>query len=56
MEITTSQIIGKLKLKANPEGGFYTETFRDTSVFLTKSQLPDHCILLSHFIFSSLYK
>ncbi|KAL8093850.1 uncharacterized protein LOC141692984 [Apium graveolens] len=42
MEITTSQIIGKLKLKANPEGGFYTETFRDKSVFLTKSQLPDH--------------
>ncbi|KAK1354959.1 RmlC-like jelly roll fold [Heracleum sosnowskyi] len=42
MEITTSQIIAKLKLKSNPEGGFYTETFRDKSVLLDISQLPDH--------------
>ncbi|KAL1825336.1 hypothetical protein ACET3Z_012114 [Daucus carota] len=40
MEITTSQIIEKFNLKANPEGGFYTETFRDKSLILSTSQLP----------------
>ncbi|XP_030469842.1 uncharacterized protein LOC115688216 [Syzygium oleosum] len=37
---TTSQIVEKLKLTPHPEGGFYSETFRDTSVLLSRSQLP----------------
>ncbi|KAK1396956.1 RmlC-like jelly roll fold [Heracleum sosnowskyi] len=40
MEITCSQIIAKLNLKAHPEGGYFTETFRDKSIILSKSQLP----------------
>lgn len=37
---TTSRIVEKLKLTPHPEGGFYSETFRDTSVLLSRSQLP----------------
>ncbi|KAF8027929.1 hypothetical protein BT93_E0761 [Corymbia citriodora subsp. variegata] len=39
---TTSRIVEKLKLTPHPEGGFYAETFRDTSVLLSRSQLPPH--------------
>ncbi|XP_010520800.1 PREDICTED: uncharacterized protein LOC104799837 [Tarenaya hassleriana] len=35
-----SEIAAKLNLKAHPEGGFYTETFRDNCVFLSTSHLP----------------
>ncbi|KAH7574538.1 hypothetical protein ACOSQ2_008945 [Xanthoceras sorbifolium] len=38
--VTASEIAAKLNLKPHPEGGFYSETFRDTSVILSKSQLP----------------
>ncbi|XVF88917.1 hypothetical protein PTKIN_Ptkin19aG0089400 [Pterospermum kingtungense] len=37
---SASEIAAKLNLVAHPEGGFYTETFRDTSILLSKSQLP----------------
>ncbi|XP_076927371.1 uncharacterized protein LOC143590907 [Bidens hawaiensis] len=39
-KLTTSEIIAKLSLAPNPEGGFFTETFRDTSINLSTSQLP----------------
>ncbi|KAF5802471.1 hypothetical protein HanRHA438_Chr06g0268881 [Helianthus annuus] len=38
--LTTSKIIAKLNLEPNPEGGFYAETFRDTSINISTSQLP----------------
>lgn len=38
--LRASQIVEKLNLKAHPDGGFYTETFRDDSITLSKSQLP----------------
>ncbi|CAA3017869.1 Hypothetical predicted protein [Olea europaea subsp. europaea] len=38
--VTKSEIVAKLNLKPHPEGGFYTETFRDSSVILSKSHLP----------------
>ncbi|KAH8505482.1 hypothetical protein H0E87_012642 [Populus deltoides] len=38
--VTTSEIVNKLNLQPHPEGGFYSETFRDTSVVLSSSQLP----------------
>ncbi|KAK6152031.1 hypothetical protein DH2020_014666 [Rehmannia glutinosa] len=37
---TKSEIVEKLNLKPHPEGGFYSETFRDTSIVLSKSYLP----------------
>ncbi|CAA7401226.1 unnamed protein product [Spirodela intermedia] len=37
---SASQIAAMLDLKAHPEGGFYSETFRDNSIVLAKSQLP----------------
>lgn len=40
---TTSKIVAKLNLKPHPEGGFYSETMRDTSIILSKSQLPSRC-------------
>lgn len=40
---SASEIAAKLDLVPNPEGGLYTETFRDTSIFLSKPQLPPHC-------------
>ncbi|KAK9274650.1 hypothetical protein L1049_021901 [Liquidambar formosana] len=36
---STSEIVAKLNLNPHPEGGFFSETFRDTSVILSKSQL-----------------
>ncbi|CAO2841672.1 unnamed protein product [Amaranthus hypochondriacus] len=38
--VSTSEIVKKLNLQAHVEGGFFSETFRDHSVFLSKSQLP----------------
>ncbi|XP_043706533.1 uncharacterized protein LOC122656144 [Telopea speciosissima] len=35
-----SEIAALLNLNPHPEGGFYSETFRDSSVTLLKSQLP----------------
>ncbi|KAJ0981104.1 hypothetical protein J5N97_009359 [Dioscorea zingiberensis] len=35
-----SEIVALLDLKPHPEGGFYSETFRDFSIKLPKSQLP----------------
>ncbi|RWW13618.1 hypothetical protein GW17_00022652 [Ensete ventricosum] len=40
---TASEIAEMLDLKPHPEGGFYSETFRDFSITLVKSQLPPHC-------------
>ncbi|KAB1209413.1 hypothetical protein CJ030_MR6G006205 [Morella rubra] len=37
---SASEIVAKLNLTPNPEGGFYSETFRDNSIVLSKSQLP----------------
>ncbi|KAF3625083.1 hypothetical protein BC332_24715 [Capsicum chinense] len=37
---TASKIVEKLNLKPHPEGGFYSETFRDNTVILSKSNLP----------------
>ncbi|KAF3970909.1 hypothetical protein ACB098_07G006800 [Castanea mollissima] len=37
---SASEIVAKLNLAAHPEGGFYSETFRDNSIVLSKSQLP----------------
>ncbi|KAJ9547960.1 hypothetical protein OSB04_020503 [Centaurea solstitialis] len=40
MALTASAVAAKLNLKPHPEGGFFTETFRDTSITLSTSQLP----------------
>ena len=40
---SASEIVAKLNLAAHPEGGFYSETFRDHSILLSKSQLPPEC-------------
>lgn len=48
--VTKSEIVAKLNLKPHPEGGFYTETFRDSSVILSKSHLPPQCKLLIRFV------
>ncbi|XP_064986636.1 uncharacterized protein LOC135625581 [Musa acuminata AAA Group] len=37
---TASEVAEMLDLKPHPEGGFYSETFRDFSITLGKSQLP----------------
>ncbi|OWM77332.1 uncharacterized protein LOC116188493 [Punica granatum] len=37
---TTSKLVEKLNLTPHPEGGFYSETFRDNSIILSTSQLP----------------
>ncbi|XP_024965450.1 uncharacterized protein LOC112505735 [Cynara cardunculus var. scolymus] len=37
---TASAVAAKLNLKPHPEGGFFSETFRDTSITLSTSQLP----------------
>ncbi|KAE8689143.1 Detected protein of confused Function [Hibiscus syriacus] len=36
---SASEIAAKLKLVPNPEGGLFSEPFRDTSIFLSKSHL-----------------
>ncbi|KAM4097534.1 hypothetical protein ACJW30_07G007800 [Castanea mollissima] len=46
---SASEIVAKLNLAANREGGFYFETFRDNTIVLSKSQLPpqykvDHAV------------
>ncbi|KAK3199761.1 hypothetical protein Dsin_023176 [Dipteronia sinensis] len=38
--VKATEIAAKLNLNPHPEGGFYSETFRDTSVLLSKSLLP----------------
>ncbi|KAF7837547.1 cupin family protein [Senna tora] len=38
--LSASEIAAKLNLQPHPEGGFYAETFRDHSVHLLTSQLP----------------
>lgn len=35
-----SEVAAMFNLKPHPEGGFYSETFRDPSITLSKSQLP----------------
>ncbi|KAG6495332.1 hypothetical protein ZIOFF_043135 [Zingiber officinale] len=42
-----SELVEMLDLKIHPEGGFYTETFRDFSVTLSKSQLPPQSLSIS---------
>lgn len=37
---SASEIVAKLNLLPHPEGGFYSETFRDASIVLSTSQLP----------------
>ncbi|CAN6699123.1 unnamed protein product [Malus baccata var. baccata] len=44
---TASEIVAKLKLNPHPEGGFYFETFRDTSIALPLCQLPPDCKIFS---------
>ncbi|MQM18537.1 hypothetical protein Taro_051532 [Colocasia esculenta] len=44
---SASKIAAMLDLKAHPEGGFYKETFRDSSIVLPKSRLPPQCNLHS---------
>uniref|UniRef100_M8BYA1 DUF985 domain-containing protein n=1 Tax=Aegilops tauschii TaxID=37682 RepID=M8BYA1_AEGTA len=39
-EMTATEVAALLDLKPHPEGGFYAETFRDSSVSLTTAQLP----------------
>ncbi|KAJ4754270.1 RmlC-like jelly roll fold protein [Rhynchospora pubera] len=36
-----SEIVATLDLKPHPDGGFYSETFRDPSISLSKSHLPN---------------
>lgn len=38
-----SEVVSMLDLKPHAEGGFYLETFRDSSVTLSRSQLPSQC-------------
>ncbi|RWW79361.1 hypothetical protein BHE74_00012363 [Ensete ventricosum] len=45
---TASEIAEMLDLKPHPEGGFYSETFRDFSITLVKSQLPPHYLDAGH--------
>lgn len=49
MAPTASEVVGKLNLKPHPEGGFFSETFRDTSITLSTSQLPPECKYLFTF-------
>ena len=44
---TISELVSLLKLQPHPEGGFYTETFRDTSIGLPLEALPTGCELPS---------
>ncbi|XP_056176934.1 uncharacterized protein LOC115671163 [Syzygium oleosum] len=37
---TCSQIISRLNLQGNPDGGYYAQTLRDSSIVLSKSLLP----------------
>ncbi|KAF5956461.1 hypothetical protein HYC85_003686 [Camellia sinensis] len=44
--VSASQIAAKLNLNSHPEGGFYSETFRDSSIILHTSQLPSQFLIL----------
>lgn len=50
-EPTASKIVAKLNLKPHPEGGFYSETFRDNSVILSRSHLPSTCKFFMYKVF-----
>lgn len=39
----TSEVVALLDLKPHVEGGFYAETFRDSSITLTTHHLPPQC-------------
>lgn len=43
VEMKTSELVAKLNLTPHPEGGFYSETFRDDSVTITTAHLPPQC-------------
>ncbi|CAN1136177.1 hypothetical protein LINPERPRIM_LOCUS20941 [Linum perenne] len=38
--VSSSEIVKRLNLQPHPEGGFFCETYRDTSVTLSTSHLP----------------
>lgn len=38
--VSASEVVKKLDLQPHPDGGFYLETLRDTSILLSKSNLP----------------
>jgi hypothetical protein len=40
---TAAEVVAALDLHRHPDGGFYLETFRDSSVALPKSALPPQC-------------
>ena len=44
---TISDLVSRLKLQPHPEGGFFAETFRDTSCGLPLEALPKGCKLPS---------
>lgn len=46
--VSASEIATKFNLASHPEGGFFSETFRDSSVMLSTSQLPPQC---KHFVY-----
>lgn len=37
---TVEEVVAKLQLQPHPEGGFFAETFRDSTVTLSLDQLP----------------
>jgi hypothetical protein len=43
-DMTATEVAAMLDLKPHPEGGYYAETFRDSSVSLTTDQLPPQCM------------
>ena len=43
-DMTATEVAALLDLKPHPEGGYYAETFRDSSVSLTTDQLPPQCM------------
>jgi hypothetical protein len=40
---TAAEVVAALDLHRHPDGGFYLETFRDSSISLPKSALPPQC-------------
>uniref|UniRef100_A0ACD6AKE2 Uncharacterized protein n=1 Tax=Avena sativa TaxID=4498 RepID=A0ACD6AKE2_AVESA len=51
--MTATEVAALLDLKPHPEGGYYAETFRDSSVSLTTDQLPPQCIFICLVVLSS---
>jgi predicted cupin superfamily sugar epimerase len=43
-DMTATEVARLLDLKPHPEGGYYAETFRDSSVSLSTDQLPPQCM------------